>query len=92
MPPISPQSECGSGESLSLEPAEKEVLATEGLLRILVNCPEDRGELVQTSIGRKACDMLDRWKSLGLPRPTFRTLGISIEEWLPEFQRFLDSL
>lgn len=35
--------------------------------------------------------MLLRWRSFGFPHPQFRTLGLCLSEWLPEFERFLRS-
>jgi hypothetical protein len=35
---------------------------------------------------------LDRWQLAGFPRPEFQLVGLSVSEWLPEFERFLDSL
>ncbi len=57
----------------------------------VIACPKSRLHQEKTSIGPRLYACIDRWKELGCPQPKFVLTDGPYEEWLPEFEVFLDS-
>jgi hypothetical protein len=58
----------------------------------LLKCRSLRRSLGKSEIGQRGFASFDRWQSLGCPDPEVVLLERSLEEWVPEFEAFLDSV
>jgi hypothetical protein len=94
MPLTQPQSESVDGRSLNMIPSGQVSDAeVEETLQTLLNLsfPQSMGGLLKTPNGLRVCVLLEQWQSLGQPRPEFSSSSGRLSEWLPGFERFLDS-
>jgi hypothetical protein len=65
-------------------------LQTEQMLSVFL-CPLVREDLAGKSYASRLFGCIDRWQEIGRPHPSMSLAGTPVEEWLPEFEKFLDS-
>lgn len=82
---------CTIQSDKSAGPQTSEEFQTERMLSVFL-CPLVREEMEGRSYAPRLFGCIDRWQELGRPHLVIALTGKPVEEWLPELERFLDSL